>query len=361
MRRYHLANKAPPGREEAGRETRFQINVYVPPSPTGAAALIRAVLACPNMSYLWYNGIPKLESKSSKSLIHSFIVKDYQGLTINPYQGCQHRCAYCYATYEWSPDFYDKIYAKSNAAEVLDKQLAKWGPETIGSVMVSSATDCYQPAEVRFGLTRKCIEVLQRYNVPYYVFTKSVLVERDLELHKSYKHNCTIIWSVTTVDEEVRRVIEPGTPPAERIFSVIRKFVEAGVCCGVNVDPIIPIVADGSEAMDALANCCKVAGVRHVFGALLRLRADIWERMKMVFKLLGIPDAEEQYRSLYGFREPMGSSYVSVREDYAKNILQQLEEKVVGLGMSCKFPHHLGHKTIDKSHLGQTNLMSYVA
>src|ERR1044072_4101442 len=134
------------------------------------------------MSNLWHNGkAPIFEQKESKSIIHPFAVKNYNGLAINPYQGCGHRCAYCYATYEWSPAFYDKVYAKSNASQVLDKQLAAWKATTIDPVMVSSATDAYQPAELRFELTRKCVKVLQKYNVPYYVFTKSVIIERDLE------------------------------------------------------------------------------------------------------------------------------------------------------------------------------------
>src|SRR6188472_4828994 len=138
---------------------------------------------------LWYNlnKTPEFELKESKMILHPFAVRDYDGLTINPYQGCQHRCGYCYATYEWSPEFYDKIYVKSNAAEVLENQLKSWKSETIKPVMVSSATDPYQPAEIRHGLTRKCIEVLQRYNVPYYIFTKSTIISRDLELHKRYK------------------------------------------------------------------------------------------------------------------------------------------------------------------------------
>lgn len=73
---------------------------------------------------MWYHkGVPEFETKSSKSIIHSFTVKGHTGLTINPYQGCQHRCGYCYATYEWSPEFFDKIYAESNAAQVLENQL----------------------------------------------------------------------------------------------------------------------------------------------------------------------------------------------------------------------------------------------
>src|SRR5919202_4890305 len=189
-----------------------------------------------DMIGLWYSGeAPTLEEKKSRSIIHPFVIKGYNGLTINPYQGCGHRCAYCYATYEWSPKFYDKVYAKINAPDVLDKQLAAWKSDIIEPVMVSSATDPYQPAELRFDLTRKCVKVLQKYNVPYYVFTKSTIIERDLELHKRYRHNCFIVWSMTTCSESVRRKLEPGTPPADRIFEVIKKFTAAGVYCGVNV------------------------------------------------------------------------------------------------------------------------------
>jgi DNA repair photolyase len=138
--------------------------------------------------YIWYDKKgPVLVTKNSKSIIHPFIVKGHKGLTINPYQGCQYRCGYCYATYEWSPEFYDKIYAKSNAAEVLENQLNSWKSETIEPVMVSSATDPYQPAELRYGLTRKCIEVLQECNVPYYVFTKSTIISRPILTRKVQK------------------------------------------------------------------------------------------------------------------------------------------------------------------------------
>src|SRR5215207_7853478 len=115
------------------------------------------------MRGLWHSGSGAvLEEKKSRSIIHPFVIKGYNGLTINPYQGCSHRCAYC--------------YAKSNAPEVLEKELAAWKSDTVIPVMIASATDAYQPAELRFQLTRRCVQVLQKYNVPYYVFTKSSMV-----------------------------------------------------------------------------------------------------------------------------------------------------------------------------------------
>jgi DNA repair photolyase len=309
---------------------------------------------------LWYSAAPTLEEKKSKSIIHPFAVKSYNGLAINPYQGCGHRCAYCYATYEWSPEFYDKIYAKSNAPEVLDRQLAAWKSDTIDPVMVASATDAYQPAELRFELTRKCVQVLQKYNVPYIIFTKSAIIERDLELHRQYKDNCFVIWSITTCNEKIRRVVEPGTPPAGRMFEAIRKFTDAGVCCGVNIDPIIPLVTDTDEELETVVKSSKEAGLRYVFGAMLRLRTDIWERMKLALRLLEIADGVEKYKKIYKFEEPLDANYVSADKNYAERIIHGLENRIKSHGMDYTFPTYIGSRRINKSHLGQTTLNSYI-
>jgi DNA repair photolyase len=309
---------------------------------------------------LWYSRGATLEEKKSKSIIHPFVIKSYNGLTINPYQGCSHRCAYCYATYEWSPEFYDKVYAKSNAPEVLDRELAAWKSDTVDPVMIASATDPYQPAELRFELTRKCVYVLQKYNVPYYVFTKSAIIERDLELHRQYRHNCFIVWSLTTCNEKIRRIVEPGTPPARRIFEVIKKFTNAGVCCGVNIDPIIPLVTDSGTEFEALVRSCKEAGLHHVFGAPLRLRTDIWQRMKVVLQLLEIPEGIDRYKEIYGFEEPLKSSYITADSTYAKKIADKLERMIKSHEMTTHFPEYMGPKRIDRSSLGQTTLHCYL-
>jgi DNA repair photolyase len=313
------------------------------------------------MRGLWHSGSGAvLEEKKSRSIIHPFVIKGYNGLTINPYQGCSHRCGYCYATYEWSPEFYDKIYAKSNAPEVLEKELAAWKSDTVIPVMIASATDAYQPAELRYQLTRRCVHVLQKYNVPYYVFTKSAIIERDFELHRQYRHNCLLVWSITTLNEKIRRIVEPGTPPASRIFKVIKKFADAGLCCGVNIDPIIPLVTDSEQDLDGIVAACREACVLHVFGAPLRLRTDIWERMKLVLRLLEVPDGIKRYKEIYGFEEPLGSSYVTADTRYTNKIIGKLESMIKSNGLISDFPDYLGPKKIYKSSIGQTTLQSFL-
>jgi DNA repair photolyase len=301
---------------------------------------------------IWYqNDIVTFENKKSKSIIHPFKVKQHNGLTINPYQGCQHRCGYCYATYEWSPDFYDKIYIKSNAAELLDRQLRSWKYDTIAPVMISSATDPYQPAEVKYNLTRSCVRILQKYHVPYYVFTKSSVILRDLALHQKYRDNCFLVWSITTCNEKIRRVVEPGTPPSSSIFSVIRKYSEAGVICVVNIDPILPLITDTEEEIDMILDECERSNVKYAFGAFLRLRSDIWQRMKIILNLLEVDSGIAEYtKKIYQFTEPLTPGYnLAVNENYSQGLFDSLKEKIVKRGILYDFPEFIGIRRINRN------------
>lgn len=315
---------------------------------------------------LWYTKkAPEFQEKKIKSVLHPFIVREYEGHTINLYQGCHHRCGYCYATYEWSPEFYDKIYSKSNAPEVLESQLKSWKSETVEPVMISSATDAYQPAELKFELTRKCVKVLQKYNFPYYVFTKSTIVSRDFELHKQYKDNCFIVWSITTCDENIRRIIEPGTPPASAMFAVIKKFSDAGIRCGVNIDPMIPLISDFPNDIESILDNCLEAGVGYVFGAILRLRADIWERMKSILMLLNMKEGIKEYNRIFHFTEPIRSGYnIAADQSYSNRILGDLRETVLRRGMSFDFPDLIGIRCVEKNKLSnnanELTLMNYM-
>ena len=315
---------------------------------------------------LWYSKkAPEFDDKKSKSVLHPFTVRGHKGYTLNLYQGCQHRCGYCYATYQWSPEFYDKIYAKSNAPEILENQLKSLKSKVIEPVMISSATDAYQPAELKFELTRKCVKILQKYNIPYYVFTKSTLISRDLELHKQYKDDCFVVWSITTCNESIRRVVEPGTPPAAAMFNIIRKFSDTGIRCAVNIDPIVPFITDSPKDIESILDNCLKAGVSYVFGATLRLRDDIWERMKIIFKMLNNEKGIKEYNRLFHFNEPLKQGYnIAVDRSYSNTILENLKENVIKRGMFFDFPHLIVNRRneMNKFHnnTDQHTLMNYM-
>jgi DNA repair photolyase len=279
---------------------------------------------------LWYSEkAPKIERKYSKSILRYFKFGSHIGLTINPYQGCHHRCGYCYATYKWSPDFYDKIYGKINSPEILESELNRWKNASILPVMISSATDAYQYAEAKFGITKRCIQVLQQYQIPFYVFTKSSLIERDLDLFRNYNDNCFIVWSITTVDEKIKRIIEPGTPPTTRIFDTIRKFVDSGINCCVNIDPIIPFITDSQEHIRSIIDKCEEIGLRYISGSVLRLRHDIWTRIKEILELFGILDVIMEYERIYGFQEPFfHENNLGASKTYTDKVISHVKNEI---------------------------------
>jgi DNA repair photolyase len=316
---------------------------------------------------MWYSKkVPEFDNKKSKSVLHPFTVRGYKGYTLNVYQGCQHRCGYCYATYKWSPEFYDRIYAKTNAPEILESQLKSWKTKVIEPVMISSATDAYQPAELKFELTRKCIRILQKYHIPYYVFTKSALISRDIELHQQYKDNCFVVWSITTCNEIVRRIIEPGTPSAAAIFKVVNRFSNAGIQCAINIDPIIPLITDSMDDIEFILDNCLKSGVRYIFGAPLRLRSDIWERMKIILKLLGKEKKGiEEYKRLFHFNEPLNKDYnLDADNDYTNTVLKNLKEAVLQRNMYFDFPPLIDSRSIkiknSDNNSKQLTLMNFI-
>lgn len=168
--------------------------------------------------------------------------------SINPYRGCQHGCSYCYARpfheylgYDAGLDFETKIVIKPNAGDLFREFLTRksWVPEFIA---FSGVTDCYQPAERQFQLTRQCLMVAHEANQPIGIVTKNALVVRDLDLlsEMAARKLAHVSLSITTLDAELARVMEPRTSiPAARLRA-IRELSQAGVPVNVMVAPIIP-------------------------------------------------------------------------------------------------------------------------
>ncbi|AXY77075.1 PA0069 family radical SAM protein [Paraflavitalea soli] len=168
--------------------------------------------------------------------------------SMNPYQGCEHGCIYCYARnsfeyygYSAGLDFERKIIVKKNAPQLLRKFLLnpKW--ECV-PLSLSGNTDCYQPAEKKFELTRQCLQVCLEFNQPVGIITKNAGILRDIDVlqEMAKKNLVSALVSITSLDEDLRRVMEPRTTTASQRFRVINELSKAGVRMGVMLGPMIP-------------------------------------------------------------------------------------------------------------------------
>ncbi len=201
--------------------------------------------------------------------------------SINPYRGCEHGCAYCYArpTHEYlglsaGYDFESKIFVKTDAAELLRNELHKpsWEPATIS---ISGVTDCYQPAERKFQITRQLLEVLNEFQNPVGLITKNALITRDLDLLKQLAEKDLVVAfiSLTTLDEKLGRELEPRTSSPRARLQVIEKLARAGVPVGVNLAPMIPGLTD--HEIPALLKAANEAGAQQAGFTPLRLPSSV--------------------------------------------------------------------------------------
>ena len=199
------------------------------------------------------------------------------GWGLNAYRGCEHGCAYCYARpyhdyLGWSGgmEFETKIMVKLRAPELLRAELSsrKWKPETIG---MSGVTDCYQPAERRFRLTRGCLEVLTEFRQPVGIITKNFLVTRDIDLLAELaRHDCVhVTMTITTLDANLAGKLEPRAARPEHRLRAIRLLHDAGISVGVNVAPVIPGLTD--HELPGILAAAAAAGASHAGYVVLRL------------------------------------------------------------------------------------------
>ena len=223
---------------------------------------------------------------------------------LNPYVGCAHGCVYCYAVFmkrftgheeEWGT-FVD---IKVNAADVLTRQLRRAKP---GNISLGTVTDAYQPLEREYGITRACLEALLNYSHPVSILTKSALVVRDLDLIKKLPE-VEVAFSITTLDEQVRRRFEPGASSIAARLKALRTFSEAGIPTWAFCGPLLPGITDDDESLDALFGELKEAGVGYVLVDSLNLRGAVWGRLSRVL-VPHYPRLMNLYRQLSFDRKP---------------------------------------------------------
>jgi DNA repair photolyase len=197
---------------------------------------------------------------------------------LNPYVGCQHGCTYCYAIFmkrftghreEWG-QFVD---VRVNASDVLAAQLAR---AQAGSITMGTVTDAYQPVERKYGVTRGCLQVLaQRPDFTLTVLTKGDLVLRDLDVLREMK-NAEVAFTVTALDEAVRRAFELGAPPTQRRLDALAQLHAAGVRTWAFFGPVLPGFTDGEAAIDAILAALAQVGVDHVLVDTLNGKGGAW-------------------------------------------------------------------------------------
>ncbi|ANI88654.1 radical SAM protein [Arachidicoccus ginsenosidimutans] len=201
--------------------------------------------------------------------------------SMNPYQGCEHGCIYCYARnsfeywgYSAGLDFERKILVKKNAAQLLRKFLMNKNYECT-PISLSGNTDCYQPAEKKYKLTRHILEVCNEFNQPVGMITKNagILRDKDLLVEMSKKKLVSILISITSFDEEIRRTMEPRTTTAKQRLKVISELSNAGVRMGVMLGPMIPGLNE--HEMQRIMKAASEAGATFSAYTFIRLNGAI--------------------------------------------------------------------------------------
>jgi DNA repair photolyase len=201
--------------------------------------------------------------------------------SINPYRGCEHGCIYCFArpTHAFlglSPglDFETKLFAETNAAQALERELAEPGYQ-VRTIAIGTNTDPYQPIERRYRIMRRILEVLSATNHPVGIVTKSALVLRDLDLLTSMARRglVKVALSVTTLDRKIARAMEPRASTPDKRLETLKRLVDAGVPASVMVAPVIPGLTD--MELERILERAAAVGVRQAGYVLLRLPLEI--------------------------------------------------------------------------------------
>jgi len=229
-----------------------------------------------------------------KSILNRSTLGEY---SLNCYTGCAHACAYCYARFMQRfhphPEAWGEfVDVKVNAVEVLKRQLRRLEP---GEVFVSSACDGWQPIEAEYRLTRRCCELLVERGFQVNVLSKSALVRRDLDLFSP--GNATIGTTVTTLDERLAALWEPGGSPVHERLGVLEEARRLGLRTSIMFGPLLPFLSDDQGSIEGLFERAAGVGVSRVWVDALNARPRVWPA---VAELLGreFPELREPYRKV---------------------------------------------------------------
>jgi DNA repair photolyase len=256
--------------------------------------------------------------------------------SLNPYRGCRHACAYCYARathaffdLDAGHDFETIIFVKTNLPTVLAAELGRrsWRRE---QVAVGTATDPYQPAEGRYRLTRRCLEQFIRFRTPISLVTKGTLILRDLDLLQELTHQAgvTVCCSLPTVDREIWRRTEPGTPPPAQRLKVMARLAAAGIRVGVLMAPLLPGLSANPDQIARTVRAAAAHGAGFIGANVLHLGPGVRDYF-LAFLEREYPELLDGYQRLYGMKyapKPY-QARVERRVQEAKTIAEYAESR----------------------------------
>jgi len=262
--------------------------------------------------------------------------------TINPYRGCEFACKYCYAryTHEFMElrdglEFEQKIFVKQHTAALLRQELrrVKSGEE----IAIGTATDPYQPAERRFHVTRGILEELARHSgLELGIVTKSDLIVRDAALlaEISQRNRLFVNLTVTTLDADLARILEPRAPRPDLRLEALRQLVAAGVHAGVICAPVLPDITDAPRDLEALVRATASAGGKYIFANALFLKP-CSAAMFLPFLEANFPKLVESYRKRYASRAFLSRAY---RKRLSQLMARLRQRYSIRRGYDCDSP-----------------------
>jgi len=252
------------------------------------------------------------------------------GWDLNIYRGCEHGCKYCYAIYSHdylnNGNYFSEIFVKSNIVEQLEKELSSpgWKREVIN---IGGVTDSYQPAEAEYKLMPEILKLLIKHKTPAIISTKSDLILRDYDLIDELSRitYINVAATITTTNEELRKMIEPGGCDSAKRFEMLKTFRKTNASVGLHVMPIVPFITDNVENIDSLFNNAKKSNVHYVLPGTLYLRGKtrsvffdfikqqfphLYENLSALYKTGGAPVEykNELYKMVNMLRDQYGLS-----------------------------------------------------
>lgn len=276
----------------------------------------------------------------------AYFLDDY---TVNPYSGCSFNCLFCYIRgSKYGTHMEEKLAVKTNAAGLLDKQLALRAKKNQhGVIVLASATDPYLHFEKESGMTRQLLEIILKHRFPLHLLTRSELVLRDLDLLKEIGEKAIlpeelkgklpsgvfVTFSFSTVEDSIAKIFEPGAPPPSRRIETMKTVLQSGFHSGVSLMPLLPWISDTGEQLEKTYSLFSSIGAKYLFASSLTLFGEERSDSKtLVFRAIEkhYPHLLEKYHGYFDRSEGMPSYYYLA-----------LKRKTESLGLKYSIPDRI--------------------